>query len=325
MYKKKNIKKVLIIGSGSIASKHVAILSNLNFVCSVFTKRKNVDKLFMDIKNIKFIKNINQNINEEYMFCIIANETYKHFEYLKKLIKLNYNIYCEKPVALKKDHLKILKDYPLKKRYKLICGYQLLKSKLILDLKKLINKKNVKSANIYVGHNIRYWRKNNRSKSYYLNKNLGGGAIYELIHEINLINFLFGKIASIKTFKKASKKYNCEDVAISIFKTKKNIIGSLNQEIVNENFRRHLTILTDKEEIVADIVRGTISIYKKNKLVYSKYYGKINQMKMITNNLKSFIKLLNDKKKISSKQMLMNSIYDAEIALKMHDDKENKK
>ena len=325
MFQKKNIKKVLIIGSGSIARKHAFILSNLKFECSIFTKRKKLDNSFKSIKNIKLINNFNNNIKSEYKFCIIANETYKHFEYLIKLIKFNSDIYCEKPIALKKNHLKILKSISIKKNLKFVCGYQLLKSKLVLDLKKLINKKNVKSANIYVGHNIKYWRKNIRSNSYYFNKKKGGGAIYELIHEINLINFLFGKITSIKTFKNISEKYNCEDVAISIFKTKKNIIGSLNQEIVNENFRRYLTVLTDKEEIVADVVKGTISIYKKNKLIYSKNYGKINQMQMITDNLKSFIKLLNSKKNINNNEILMNSIHDAEIALKMHNDKENKK
>jgi predicted dehydrogenase len=321
MNKKKNkYQKILIIGSGSIAYKHAKILSDLNFEIVIFSKRKKSSFFFKGFKNIKFLDNLKNISNNDYKFCIIANETYKHFDYIKKLLKLNFNIYCEKPIAIKKNHLKILKKYTLNKKFNFTCGYQLLGSDIISSLKKVIRKKVVKSVNVYVGHNIKYWRKHNRYQSYYLNKNLGGGAINELIHEINLINSLFGKIVSIKTFKTKSKKYNCEDVAISVFKTNKNIIGSLNQEIVNENFRRHINILTETEEIIVDIFKGTISTYRKNKLINFYNYGKINQKEMLKNNLKSFIKSLNNKKKDNQYKDFLNSIYDAEIALKMHND-----
>ena len=319
MYKK-NFKnqKILIIGSGSIAVKHAKILNNLNFKLDILSKRKELTKVFGNIKNIKFISNFKNITNKNYKFCIIANETYKHFEYLKKLINLNFNIYCEKPIAIKKNHLELLKKYSHRKKFKFTCGYQLLSSDIIKKLKKLIIQSNITSVNVYVGHNIKYWRKNSRNKSYFFDKDLGGGAIYELIHEISLINNLFGKITSMKTFTNVSKKYNCHDIAVSIFKTKRNIIGTLNQEIINENFRRYINILTDKDEIIVDIFKGTISKYRKNKIVYFKKFKNNTQESMIKANLVKFIKILNNKH--YNNYDLSSSIYDAELAIKMHND-----
>ena len=118
----------------------------------------------------------------------------------------------------------------------------------------------------------------------------------------------------MKTFKMSRKKYNCHDIAVSIFKKKRNIIGTLNQEIINENFRRYINILTDKDEIIVDIFKGTISKYRKNKIVYFKKFKNNTQESMIKANLVKFIKILNNKH--YNNYDLSSSIYDAELAIK---------
>ena len=94
-------------------------------------------------------------------------------------------------------------------------------------VKKKLKKYKAKSFQVSVGHNFEKWRKNGvRKDSYFSRKSMGGGVIFELIHEISLISDLFGKILKIKTIKSNSTLYKCEDVAVSIMETKKQLIGT---------------------------------------------------------------------------------------------------
>ena len=86
-------------------------------------------------------------------------------------------------------------------------------------MKLLINKEKIYHIEVRVGHNLKYWRKNKiRNKSYYIDTKKGGGVIYELIHELNLIRYIFGNILKIKTIKSNYTLKKSEDHAISIFK-----------------------------------------------------------------------------------------------------------
>ena len=99
------MKKVLIFGSGSIASKHIRNLLDLNYYIFIYTKNKSFKK---NNKNIEVIENLNNISNVQ--FAIIANKTSDHLKYLKLLIKKKIHIYCEKPIFFKKfDFLYIKK------------------------------------------------------------------------------------------------------------------------------------------------------------------------------------------------------------------------
>ena len=65
---------------------------------------------------------------------------------------------------------------------------------------------NIKSFQVSVGHDFTKWRKNGVSKNSYFSKtNMGGGVIFELIHEVNIINLLFGKIKRLKPLNQIQK------------------------------------------------------------------------------------------------------------------------
>ena len=101
--------------------------------------------------------------------------------------------------------------------------------------------------------------------SYYSNYKRGGGVIFELVHEVNLINLLFGKIKKIMTIKSNSKEYKCEDAAVSIVSTEKNIIGTLYQDMFSNILFRNIKIVTDKTLFVIDLVKNQIIENKKIK------------------------------------------------------------
>jgi hypothetical protein len=95
-----------IIGSGNAAKRIIKILAKYNkkFLFNIYTNRRP----YTSDKKIKFYKlKIDYQFNEFFFF--IANNTSDHFKFLNKLIKLNKNVYVEKPICCDSKEALILK------------------------------------------------------------------------------------------------------------------------------------------------------------------------------------------------------------------------
>lgn len=304
------MKKVLVFGSGSIASKHIRNLLDLNFYVFVYTKNKSFK---VNNKCIKIIQNLNNIPRVE--FSIIANKTSDHLKYLKFLIKKKIHIYCEKPIFFKNFDFKDIKIKLEKNNLIFFCGYQLLQDTKVKYLIKKLKNQNIKSFTAEVGHNFEKWRNykliNNR---YFSNTKKGGGTIFELVHEINLIQLLFGEINKIKSFKSKSKKYKCEDAVVSIVHTKKNIIGTLYQDMYSKVLFRKIKAITSGGTFEIDFAKN--KVFKDNKTIKIKKKDN-DQQTLLKRNLIEFINNIKLKKK--SVTNYNNSISDLKICIRMHE------
>ena len=305
--------KALVIGTGSVAKKHILNLNKLNYKIFVFSNSKNRIKFknnkikFNYISSLKYLNH--------YDFAILANATWERMKFLKILIKNKMNIYCEKPIYHKKfDYINLIKNIK-KNKILFFTGYQLLQHEKVKFLKKKLKKEKILSFNIEVGHNIEKWRSGKFNKNrYFLSKNKGGGVIFELIHEINLIQNLFGKITYIKSLKKKSKdNYKFEDLVVSLIKVKPDIVGLLHQDMISNVFYRRIKILTKKKLFNLNIAKNIFEI--NDKKIKFKVYNNTHQI-LLKKNLMNFIKLIKNKTK--STKYLEQSISDLKIALKMH-------
>ena len=312
------MKKVLILGSGSIAKKHQTILNQLGFETYLYSE-KNRFSQSKNNKLVKFIKNKDElkNIldNNYFYFALIANETFKHFDTINFCIKYNLNIFCEKPITSLKFDYKKLSQKIIQKKLFFMCNYQLRNLDCILKIKKILKNEKIVSFNMSVGHNLLSWRKDKlRNESYFINKRKGGGVIFELIHEINLINFIFGDFLKIKTFKRTfNQNLYCEDVAVSIIKMRKNIIGNLYQDMVSPVVFRKLDIICKKNYYEVDLIKNIITINKLRKIIFKK----TSQINLIKKNLINYINL---SKKKPSLKFYDEAVNDLKIVLKMHDE-----
>lgn len=87
-----NKNKILIIGSGSIANKHIENLIDLKIknifvlIKDDFEKKRFVKKNVSKIIFIKF-REINVRLLNQINFAIIANSTNNHYKFLKFLLK----------------------------------------------------------------------------------------------------------------------------------------------------------------------------------------------------------------------------------------------
>ncbi len=313
-------KSVLVIGSGSIAKKHIINLISLNFKVYILIKGLHTKKNLQSIKSEKifFIRALTD-ISKKVDFAIIANSSNKHLNFIRKLAFRKINIFCEKPIFLSLKNIN--KISAVIKKNKIIFGtnYQLQSHDLYRYIKKNISKKNILSVSLKVGQNLKYWRSIRPSnQSYYLDQKKGGGVIFELIHEVNLINNLFGKITYIKTIKKQSKKFSkIEDMAISVFKTDHNIYGMLYQDMVSIKSFRKIEIICKNKNYLFDLLLNKVKINYQNKSKIINYKrNKANQMNLLKRNILNFCSKI--KNKDYSLTDYEQSVDDLKVCLNMH-------
>lgn len=313
-------KLILITGSGSIANKHIHILLELNYKILILIKSNTEKKRFLKSHDdkIKFIKNLDDIDANKIFFAIIASSTYKHKREIELCLKKKINIFCEKPISNNLQSLKKIRKKIIDNKNFFFVNYQLKQHTLVKKLKMLIRGKKIYHIEARVGHNLKYWRSNKiRNSSYYVNSKKGGGVIFELIHEINLIKYIFGHITKIKTIKNSFALKKTEDHALSIFKTIKNIPGTLIQDMLSERKERYFKVLTTKNTITLDFIQNKIFILnnKSSKTIKNKY--KDDQLNLIRKNIKYYIEWI--KRGEFNISLFDEAVKDLKICKKMHE------
>lgn len=250
-------KSVLVSGYGSIGRRHVDILSGL-------VKKKNITILtnqkISNFRTIKTLKELNE-VNPYYI--VICNPTSDHLNKIKFIEKncKNKFVLVEKPLFSKPDKINVKKN-------KYFVGYNLRFNPIINFLKKKIKSKKIWSVNIFCGSYLPNWRNNiDYRKSSSAQKHLGGGVLLDLSHELDYVQWLFGKIKIeyCKSKKLSNLNIKTDDFLILTGRTKK--VPSI--QITSNYFTREPTrqIFIDGKNISiqADLVKKNIIYYDGNK------------------------------------------------------------
>ena len=265
-------KKALIFGFGSIGTKHANLLKDRKEISDIlfFSNRKN--KKFASTNSITDILKFNPD------YILICSETHHHHKHIK-LIEKNFRnkiVLVEKPLFHKaiKINLRCNKYY---------VGYNLRFHPVIKFLKNKIKKKEIFSVSIFCNSFLPRWRKNiNYLSSYSSSKRKGGGVLLDLSHEIDYLQWLFGKISVVeyKKIKKISNlKIKSEDTAQIIGKIK-NINFYLNLTYFSRFEERRIVIDSKKETMIGDLINYNTQVINNKKKSIIKFKNNKDQTYM---------------------------------------------
>lgn len=185
--------KVLIVGLGSIANKHISAIKALNLKVEFFALRSDIQASDIDgITNIYSLKDIPIGIN----FAIISNPTNLHYDYIDKLTEYGMPLFIEKPPVNSLSKLQPLLAKIEKNNIYTYVACNLRYLPCIHYLKQYISTNNVRinEVNVYCGSYLPDWRPGKNYKTIYsANANMGGGVHLDLFHELDYIIWFFGK------------------------------------------------------------------------------------------------------------------------------------
>ena len=249
--------RVLISGYGSIGRRHANILSRL-------IKKKNITILtnqklsnFHTIKNLQSLNKINP------YYIVICNPTSHHINKIKYIEKNCNNklVLVEKPLFSKPDRISVKKN-------KYFVGYNLRFNPIINFLKTKIKSKKIWSVNIFCGSYLPNWRNNvDYRKSSSAKKHLGGGVLLDLSHELDYIQWLFGRIEIEYSKSKKLSNLNIEtdDFLNLAVKTKKVPSIQITLNYFTRKRTRQIFIDGKNVSLQADLIRKNVVYYNGNR------------------------------------------------------------
>jgi len=263
----------LIIGTGNIALRHLTNITNKsnNKIIAVYKRFKNKLNNKFEAKGINIISNLdNITPKTNKAIAVICSAASMHINDAEHVAKKGFHILLEKPLTIPgvkiKKLLKLCKDQKLKT----LVGYNMRFTNRIKSVLNIIDSNNygpIKEVEIYVETDFRKWRKNlNYKKTVSFNKNLGGGVINELSHEVDYLNLLFGKPKTVIVNNKVTNAYNDIDTHINaIFEyTKKYPSIKMNLNMLSPQTLRYCKIYYANSFIKVDHIKNSILI-KNNK------------------------------------------------------------
>jgi len=277
---------ILIVGFGSIGKKHHSIIKKKfkKFKILIISKHLKTKLQFKNLKTAKFSK------------AIICTPATDHIKNILEIIKLNRKIdlMVEKPLSdkiIKNNNILKIKSFLKSKNSKLQVGYCLRYHPITEFLKKFVKKNDneILETSIITNSYLPNWRKGDYKKQVSSKKELGGGVLNELSHELDLMIYLYGNPEKVISNVNNSKllDINVEDNANILFYYKKISHVSMHLDFNSFIERQIIEIKTKKYFLIADFIKKKILIKSKNSY-YEKYF-KLKENEIYYNQLKDFL------------------------------------
>ena len=270
---------ILVVGCGSIGRRHIEnfIKHGVNDISCVDTNQERLDIVTEKFGISKTYKNHKDAFNKEkYSGVIICTPTSMHTNIAIDAARNESHIFLEKPVADTLKDIDILEKLQKEKNLQIFVAYCHRFIPSVKRLKEIIDKNTygrVCSINMSWETFLPDWHVYEDYRSFYMaKKSMGGGALLDESHGIDLLQYIFDDIcevsADVKTI--SHLEIDSDDWAAILFKMKNGIYGKANFDLFRRDPKISMEILTEKTTIIWDRIDHQIKIFdpeKKNYLI----------------------------------------------------------
>ena len=193
--------KIAVIGAGFIGKVHAESYRKIKNARLVSVVEKNLEKgkKFADEFDVKFYSDIDELLNiEEVDIIDICTPPLTHYELVKKAAIAKKHIICEKPLTLSLKEADEMVSIVEEKNLKAMVGLVLRFWPEYVLAKKIIDKGKLGKPLYCYCERLSRMENENCSDNWRFDEKYGGGAAVDLhIHDLDFINWLFKKPATI--------------------------------------------------------------------------------------------------------------------------------
>ena len=290
--------KILIIGLGSIAKKHINAILTLYKEVEIFAFR------FSSRENIEGVINVYslENLVNKLDFVIISNPTFLHGETILNCLHLNCPIFLEKPPLNNFINANKINQLLINSKTVNYVAFNLRFHPVIEYLKNNneLKKQKINEINVYCGSYLPNWRPNSNFKEIYsVDKAMGGGVHLDLIHEIDYCIWIFGKPKRVHSIKKSNSNLEINAIDYAQFNFfYENFVLNIKLNYFRIDSKREIEILTENDTIICDLNTCIIKSAVTDKIIFQKNYNIMDtyilQMKYFVDSIKNRKKILNN-------------------------------
>lgn len=268
------LERLLVVGLGSIGSRHVRLARELipGVQIVVLRHRSCQDMQSMGIDHC--VTSLEEALKFRPQAAVIANPATHHLDVALLLAQAGVHLLIEKPISNSTLGVTELIDVCRAKGITLMTGYNMRFLPSLQRFRELLEEKRVGrvfSVRAEVGQYLSSWRPSSDYRQTVSAKAaLGGGALLELSHEIDYLRWLFGEVEWVNAIllKQSDLEIDVEDTAHLMLGFahdvgKKPVIGSLNLDFIRHDTTRFCTVIGETGSLRWNALTGTVEIFEQ--------------------------------------------------------------
>ncbi|MCU1733989.1 MULTISPECIES: Gfo/Idh/MocA family protein [unclassified Pseudomonas] len=261
--------RFLVIGSGSIAKRHIANLRQLfapaQVACvSASGRELQVEDVGADV--LRFAS-IQEALATKPDFAVIASPAPWHIEHASLLVAQGIPVLIEKPIADSLERLSGLRDLLIDRESIIDVAYNLRYMGSAVAFKALLDEGRVgavRSVSVDVGQYLPDWRPaSDYRKNVSARRALGGGVLLELSHELDYIGWLFGRFETAYCVARNSGalEVDVEDTVDALLVRNDGLVANVHMDFLQRAPVRTCKVVGQSGTLVWDILNNRISLH----------------------------------------------------------------
>jgi predicted dehydrogenase len=286
-------KKVLVCGAGSIGKRHIENLLNLGVNVLVWRTQINLLKNIAKEYNVETYENLDIAI-ENADAVIVATASDQHIEIALKVLNANKPLFIEKPVSNNWENIDKLLELSKNKIIEIGCQFRMHSN--LIKLNQILQKKetaNLLTYRLAMGQRLDAWRKNvDYKKGYSSDEKRGGGALFDLIHQIDIAIWLFGPVLSVNAVlsKRSELLISGDDVTNLLLTHTNGLTGHIQLDMASPIYRCEAEVMTGDSIFKWSFSDSSLYNYTtEKKEIINKLDDKYNRNSMFIDHMKHFL------------------------------------
>lgn len=244
--------KALVVGYGSIGSRHVRLLRDLGCDVAVVSRRA--------IEHAPCYPTLLSALKaQQPEYVVIASRTHEHAATMEALVAGAFRgvVLVEKPLY---ESPRVLPRHAFKNLY---IAYNLRFHPVVQAAREFLRGQRVISTHAYVGQYLPGWRPaTDYRRSYSARRAEGGGVLRDLSHELDYVQWLLGPWRSLTAMggHHSNLEIDSDDVFALQMVTARCPVVTVNMNYLDRVGQRRLVINTDAHTLRADLMAGTLEV-----------------------------------------------------------------
>ncbi len=237
----------LVVGAGSIGQRHAAILRDMGFDVAVVSRHA-----------VGAFRTIGAALSSSPCdYAVVASETSRHLSDADALLNEGFTgpLLIEKPLCTAAELGNIRTGHDIR------VGYQLRFHPAMQWLKRQLGDAMAISVQAYVGQHLPTWRPGRDYRSTESARvDAGGGALNDLSHELDMLDWLFGGWQSVAALggRDSSLEIETDDHFALLCGLERCRAATVELNYLDRAGRRRMIVNTDDATYEVDLVAGTI-------------------------------------------------------------------
>lgn len=257
---------VLVVGAGSIGSRHCRNLAALGHEVAVWDSAPDRLREVSALPGVRAARSLDEALLSRPAAALVCTPPAQHLEPAHRALQAGAHLFVEKPISHTSEGVLALIEEAERRGRSLVAGFNLRFLPSLRRVKALIEEQRVGkvlAARAEFGAYLPDWRPGRDYRANYaVSAALGGGILLDAIHELDYLGWLFGDAAEVfcAAGHWSDLAGDTEDLAELTVRFESGVLAQVHLDYLQRVYRRNLQVIAESGMILWDYPTHTVAV-----------------------------------------------------------------